>query len=129
MGHLSNPVSPMDFAFYEFLKKLNNTVHLLTKTMSALSDRVVAVIQFLQSGETALKQELANTKSELADALAKDAADAETVAAAQAAAESARVAAAESAAKVAELQSLADADVAEDAAITAALDSVSGAPN
>ena len=129
MGHLSNPVSPMDFAFYEFLKKLNNTVHLLTRTMSALSDRVVAVIQFLQSGETALKQELANTKSELADALAKDAADAETVAAAQAAAESARVAAAESAAKVAELQSLADADVAEDAAITAALDSVSGAPN
>jgi hypothetical protein len=119
----------MDFAFYEFLKKLNNTVHLLTRTMSALSDRVVAVIQFLQSGETALKQELANTKSELADALAKDAADAETVAAAQAAAESARVAAAESAAKVAELQSLADADVAEDAAITAALDSVSGAPN
>jgi DNA repair exonuclease SbcCD ATPase subunit len=119
----------MDFAFYEFVKKLNHSIHSLTKKMSVLSDRVVAVIQFLQAGESSLRQELADVKAQLADALAKDAADAETVANAQAEAQSSRAAADEFAAKVTELQAIADADTAEDAAITAALDAVEGAPN
>lgn len=118
----------MDFAFYRFLEGLSRRIHRLTTTMSALSDRVVAVIQFLQAGEASLKAELAQVKEQLAAALTNDAADAEAIAAAQADAAAARGAADAAALKVAELQGLADADAAEDAAITAALDAIPGAP-
>ena len=92
----------MDYAFFKFLEGLQRSIHLLQKTMSVLVSRLKAVIEYFQNGEATLKAELAATKEALAAALADDAA----------------------AAKVAELQSLVDADTEEDSAIAAILDSV-----
>jgi len=112
----------MDFAFYQFLteldKNLDHKLTLLLQNMSALSDRVIKVLQ----DKADLKTELASAKAALAEALANDVADAERIAAAEADAAAAQTAADTAIAKVAELQSLADADAAEDAIITAALD-------
>jgi len=119
----------MDFAFYRFITAMNQRSLCLLKTMSALVNRVNAVIQFLQSGEAALKSELAETKASLAAALANDAADAETIAVAQAAATVAQEAADAANAKVTELQSVVAEDAEEDAAIHAILDAVPGAPS
>ena len=110
--------SQMDFAFFRFITDMNRKLTLLLKTMSALSDRVIKVLQ----DKADLKTELAKTKAELAAALANDAADAERIAAAEADAEAAQTAAEAAVAKAAELQALADADAEEDAIITAALD-------
>jgi hypothetical protein len=114
----------MDYFFYKFLENLERSVRSFSKTMSVLVSRLKAVIEYFQSGEAALKAELATAQEALAAALANDAADAETIAAAKAEAEAARVAADEAATKVSELQGLVDADSEEDAAITALLDSV-----
>ena len=119
---------PMDFAFYRFLERLNRNFRRLTTVMSALSDRVASVLQFLQGEKAQLKNDLAEAKEALAAALANDAADAEAIAAAEAEAAAARLEADSAIRKVAELQNLADADAAEDAAIIAALDAVAGAP-
>jgi len=114
----------MDPTPYEFFKKLIPPIQQVLKVMSILSDRVIAAVQKFLSDKANLKQELAQTKEQLAVALANDAASAEAIAAAQAAAADAVGAAEAAAAKVSELQALADADVAEDEMITAALDSL-----
>jgi len=116
----------MDSAFFRFLRDLSNSLR-PQRIMSALSERVIAVLRFLQSGEAALKTELAETKSALAEALGNDAADHAAIEAARADADGAHAIADAAAAKVAELQALADADASEDAAITAALDAITGA--
>lgn len=102
---------------------LKNT-HSLLKSMSALSDRLAQVLEYLTAKEAALLTELAETKSALADALADDAADDAAVAAAQEQASQAAAAAEAAQAKAAELQALVDADIAEDEAIKALLDSI-----
>jgi len=114
----------MDPTPYEFFKKLIYPIQQVLKVMSILSDRVIAAVQKFLSDKADLKQELAQTKEQLAVALANDVASAEAIAAAQAAAADAVGAAEAAAAKVSELQALADADVAEDEMITAALDSL-----
>ena len=114
----------MDYHFYKFLEGLERSIRSFSKTMSVLVTRLKAVIEYFQTGEAALKAELAAAQEALAAALANDAADAETIAAAKAEAEAARAAADEAATKVSELQSLVDADTEEDEAITALLDSV-----
>lgn len=102
---------------------LKNT-HTLIKSMSALSDRLAQVLEYLTAKEAALLTELAETKSALADALADDAADDAAVAAAKEQASQAAAVAEAAQAKAAELQALVDADVAEDEAIKALLDSI-----
>jgi len=114
----------MDYFHFRFFEKLERSIRSFSKTMSVLVSRLRAVIQYFQTGEAALKAELATAQEALAAALANDAADAETIAAAKAEAEAARAAADEAAAKASELQSLVDADTEEDEAITALLDSV-----
>ena len=118
----------MDFGFYEFLKGLQRSILSLTKTMSALANRVKAVVEYFQSGEAALMAELADVKAELATALADDAADEAEIAAAKDDAALARQDADAAAAKVTELQGLVDLDTEEDAAITAILDTVNIEP-
>jgi len=71
-----------------------------------------------------LKATVANLSSQLADALANDAADAEAIATAQAEATIAFEAAEVAKAAVAPLQAAFDADVSEDEQINALLDSV-----
>lgn len=102
---------------------LKNT-HSLLKSMSALSDRLAQVLEYLTTKEAALLTELAETKAALADALADDAADDAAVAAAQEQAAQAAAVAEAAQAKAAELQGLVDADIAEDEAIKALLDSI-----
>lgn len=102
---------------------LKNT-HTLIKSMSALSDRLAQVLDYLTTKEAAILAELAAKSEALAWALADDAADDEAVAAAQAHAAQARAAAEAAQAKANELQALVDADVAEDEAIKALLDTV-----
>lgn len=121
----------MGFDFSEYVQRIEQEIQALSqkitshiRIMSAIKNRVAAVIAFLQSSDAELKAELADVKSQLAEALANDAADAEAIAAAQAAAEAAQAAAEAAQSKVAELQALADADMEEDAAIEAILDSV-----
>lgn len=114
----------MDPTPYEFFKKLILPIQQVLKVMSILSDRVIAAVQKFLSDKAGLKQELAQVKEQLAAALASDVADAESIAAARAEAATAVEAAATAVAKVAELQALADADVAEDEMISAALDSL-----
>lgn len=121
----------MDFAFFRFITEMDENVknilkhtRSLLRTMSALASRVAAVFQYLQSEKAGLMAELAATKEALALALADDAADDETIAAAQAAAAAAQAAADAATAKVVELEALVAADVEEDAAISAILDSV-----
>lgn len=92
--------------------------------MSTLSTRVVKVITFLTSERSTLLADLALAKEALAAALANDAADAASIAAAQADATAARAEAESASARVGELQALADEDLAEDAEIGAALDTV-----
>ena len=118
----------MDFAFFEFLRGLQRSILSLTKTMSALANRVKAVVEYFQSGEATLKAELATAKEELAAALADDAADESEIAAAKEDAAFARQEAEAAAAKSAELQALVDADTEEDAAIMAILDTVNIEP-
>jgi hypothetical protein len=114
----------MDFAFFEFLRGLQRSILSLTKTMSALANRIKDVVEYFQSGEAKLKAELATVKEELAAALADDAADESEIAAAKDDAAFARQEAEAAAAKSAELQALVDADTEEDAAIMAILDTV-----
>lgn len=102
---------------------LKNT-HTLIKSMSALSDRLAQVLDYLTTKEAALLAELAAKSEALALALADDAADDEAIAAAQADAAQARAAAEAAQAKANELQALVDADVAEDEAIKTLLDTV-----
>jgi hypothetical protein len=114
----------MDPTPYEFFRKLIPPIQQVLEVMSTLSDRVIAAVQKFLSDKAGLKQELAQTKEQLATALASDVADAESIAAARAEAAAAVEAAAAAIAKVSELQALADADVAEDEVISAALDSL-----
>lgn len=87
-------------------------INLLRTAMSAI-DSVRKLALFAQS----VQADLAETKQQLADALANDAADAEAIAAAQADADAAK-------AKADELQVLADADATEDSEIESLVDSV-----
>jgi hypothetical protein len=124
----------MDFGvarLIRFLRKLDASLDLIPSqisAMSALSDRVATVVKFLLDEKAGILSELATTKEALATALANDAADAEAVATATAAAEAAAAASKEAEAKAAGLQELVDADAEEDAAISAALDSVTAQP-
>jgi hypothetical protein len=124
----------MDFGLarlVRFLRKLDRNLDLIplqSHAMSALSDRVATVVKFLLDEKAALLAEVAVTKEALATALSNDAADAEAIAAATADAEVSKAAAQEAEAKAAALQELADADAAEDEAITAVLDSVTIQP-
>ena len=102
---------------------LKNT-HTLIKSMSALSDRLAQVLEYLTTKEAALLTELAVAKAALAEALADDAADDAAVAAAVEQAFQAAAAAEAAQAKADELQALVDADVAEDEAIKALLDAI-----
>jgi len=84
-------------------------------------DRVTRVLAYLANERANLLQELADVRAMLEEALSNDAADAEAIAEARAAAEAAETRAAEALAQLAPLQELADADAAEDAAISDAL--------
>lgn len=102
---------------------LANTRTLLDQ-MSSLSARLAFFVQYFQSERASLTAQLADAKAALADALANDAADQESIAAAQAEAAAAKAEAEAAAAKITELESLVAADVDEDAAIAAILDSI-----
>jgi chromosome segregation ATPase len=80
---MSPPGHPMDFAFFEFLKRLERTI-------MSLSARIKRVADYLLSRESELVTENADLKEKLAAAMANDAADAEQIAAAQADAAAAR---------------------------------------
>lgn len=99
--------------------------------MTTLLQKIDRVLRFLQAENTRLTQELADAKAALAEALADDAADAESIREAQAAAAAAQVnanaaqAAADAAtARANTLQGQVDADQAEDQEIEGRLASV-----
>lgn len=119
----------MEFSTFEFLRSTKQRFEELTNQftsfiplMATLFARISEVINFLLGEKTKLLEENAQLKEQLAQALANDVADAEAIAAAQAEAEAARAVADEAKAKSEELQTLVDADTAEDAQILALLD-------
>jgi hypothetical protein len=101
---------------FTFLKSLFKKMDLVTRIKNILST--------LKGDKDALLSENASLKEQLATALANDAADAQSVADAQADAEVARAAADVAIAETARLQSIVDADTAEDAALDALLSSL-----
>lgn len=119
----------MEYSTFEFLKstkqrfeEFTNQLTSFIPLMASLFERTSRVINFLLGEKTALLEENAQLKDQLAQALANDRADAEAILAAQVAADAARDVAADAKAKSAELQTLVDADVAEDEQIIALLD-------
>lgn len=107
----------MDFGFARFLLQLETNI-------MTLLEKVQALVSFVTQKEAEYLGQIADLRSQLEAALADDAADDAAVAAAQAEAEAAAVAAADAQARAESLQTLVDADVAEDQAIVSLIDSV-----
>jgi hypothetical protein len=122
----------MDFLTFQFFKdsfeKLNRSITTFTRTMSALVTKLKEVLEYQATEKAGILAELAAAKAATAEALANDVADADAITAALAAAEFAQAEAAAAQVRIAELQALADADVEEDAAISALLDGVIPVP-
>jgi hypothetical protein len=89
--------------------------------MTNFVSRLTRVLAYYQGERQTLLDRVAELREQLAAALADDVADDEAVAAAQAEALAAREVAEAAAGQVGALQELVDADVAEDAALDAAL--------
>ena len=92
--------------------------------MTNFVNRLSRVLSYYQGERQRLLDQVAYLQGQLAAALANDAADAEAIAAAEEAAADARSTAEAATAEAERLQALVDADVAEDAAIEAALSEV-----
>ena len=103
----------MDLATLQFIIRMDRDNHALLKKMTNIETRLAK-----------FAAELVATKEALAAALANDAADRDAIKAANDAANAAREAVNAAAVKIVELQGLADADVAQDAALTAILDAL-----
>jgi len=58
-------VPKMDFSFYRFIVSMDLKLHRISESMSVLSDRLIAVLDFFKTGEANLKQELASVKEKL----------------------------------------------------------------
>ena len=92
--------------------------------MADFTSRIKRLFEVLTSSKEGLLAENAELKTQLADALADDAADAETIAAAEAAAVEARAVAEAAVAESERLRGLVEADTAEDAALEELLSSL-----